>query len=572
MKNKQLLLLLPLLVLHIFSCASLTSPNGGPDDKTGPEVLVSTPASKTTNINTDTKISFTFSEWISNKKTNCISIFPPVAYSIKIHSNKLEIYPQEKLRDSTTYHVLITSTLLDLHGNPISPYNLIFSTGPDLDSGSIHGCIIDPAKKTAQYRIALFTPKDLIDSGVCGTPSYLLQTDTTGKFNFANLKVGSYQAIAYIDVNNDAHLQASTESVFTPEDSLIHIDQHSPMVTFYPSLFDTSYPRVTNLKAINNRILSAAWNKEYDSLVFNPPIIKIERTNPVETLQNVKYVPLNNSPSFMLCTDNPMAIAPYRVISSTVRLFDNQVFSDTILFNGNNIIDTTFPTLIAKPDTSSIINLIPEIKLIWSKPVTATTHLFLKDQSGDSIPAHLSKGYSDTTVIIPVSRLHPSTVYSITFPKSHFHDLYGNAILSKDSSDTADTVIVKTIDVDSIASSIQGAAPCLSHSETRVWFYAPFVSPDIKYLTKDSAGTFRFDSIAAGKGHVGYFMDKNKNRTPDKGRLYPWYSPEPYLSATDTVEARARWDVEGISVSICDPCQFTSNDTLSTDTIKSADQ
>jgi len=573
MKIKQLLLLLPLLVLNILYCASLTSPSGGPDDTTGPEVLFSSPSSKSTNINTDTRISFTFSEWISNKKTNCISIFPPVAHSIKIHRNKLEIHPQEKLQDSTTYHVLITSTLLDLHGNPISPHNLIFSTGPSLDSGSLSGCIIDPTKKNAQYRIALFTPKELADSGVCGTPSYLMQTDTTGKFNFANLKTGSYQAIAYIDVNNDAHLQASTESVFTPEDSLINIDQHTPLITFYPSKFDTSFPRITNLKALNNRILSAAWDKEYDALVFHPPTIKIERTNPVETLNNVKYVPLKNSLSFMLCTDTPMDIAPYRVVCSTVRSFDNQVFSDTIPFNGNNAVDTTFPKLIIKPDTNSVINLTPEIKLIWSKPVTATTHLFMKNQAGDSVPALLSKGYSDTTIINPVPRLQPSTVYSIIFSKNHFRDLYGNTVFSNDSSDTADTVMVKTINTDSIASSLQGTAPCLSHSETRVWFFAPFASPGIRYLTEDSAGFFRFDSIASGKGYVGYFMDKNKNRTPDKGRIYPWYSPEPYLLATDTVEARARWDVEGVSVSICDPCQFASNpiDSLSKDTVHSAE-
>lgn len=132
--------------------------------------------------------------------------------------------------------------------------------------------------------------------------------------------------------------------------------------------------------------------------------------------------------------------------------------------------------------------------------------------------------------------------------------------------------MVKTIDIDSIASSLQGTAPCLSHSETRVWFFATFVSPDIKYLTADSAGTFRFDSIAAGKGHVGYFMDKNKNRIPDKGRIYPWHSPEPYFSATDTVEARARWDVEGVSVSICDPCGFSAIDSISADTVDSKAQ
>lgn len=570
--NRLLLLLSPLLSLLLLSCASLTAPNGGPDDKTGPEVLVSTPASKATNINTNTRISFTFSEWISTKKTKCISIFPPVAFSTKFHNNKLEIYPLEKLRDSTTYHVLITSTLLDLHGNPISPFNLIFSTGPDLDSGSIRGCIIDPTRKAAQYRIALFTPKDLADSGVCGTPSYLLQSDTSGKFDFSNLKVGSYRAVAYNDVNNDAHLQSATESVFTPEDSLINIDSHTSSVTFFPSEFDTSFPRITNLKAANNKIVSAAWNKAYDSLVFYPPVISIERTNPMEKVQNVKYVPLKNSLSFMLYTEKPLNIAPYRVISSTVRIFDNQSHSDTVLFNGNNAFDTIYPSLRVAPDTNSTVNLNPEIKFIWSKPVIATAPLFLKDQSGDSVPTLLSPGYSDTTTISPVSRLHPSSIYSISFSKSHFRDLYGNSVFSDDSTDTADTVLIKTLDSDNIALSLQGSAPCLGHSENRLWFYTPFDSPDTKYLATDSAGSFRFDSIAAGKGQIGYFVDKNRNRNPDKGRLYPWRSPEPYITSTDTIEARARWDVEGISVPVCDPCQFFTMDSIKTDTIGSARQ
>ncbi len=573
MKINQLLLLLPLLALHIFSCASQTMPSGGPDDTTGPEILISYPAPKSTNISTDTKIGFAFSEWISNKKTNCISIFPPVAYSTKIHNNKLEIYPQEKLQDSTTYHILITSALLDLHSNPISPYNLIFSTGPELDSGSIRGCIIDPTEKTAQYRIALFTQEDLADSGVSGTPSYLLQTDTTGNFDFSNLKVGSYQAIAYIDVNNDAHLQTLTESVFTPEDSLIRIDQNTPLVTFYPSLFDTSFPEITNLKANNNKILSGAWSKGYDSLVFNPPTITIERTNPVETMQNVKYAPINNSLSFMLRTGSPMDIAHYRVVSSIVRIFDNQTFSDTIPFNGINTVDTTFPILMSKPDTNTVMNLTPEIKLIWSKPVISTTPLFLKaHSSGDSVAALLSRGYSDTTIIKPVHRLLPSTVYSIIFPKNHFRDLYGNVVFSNDSNDIADTVMVNTIESDSIALSVQGAAPCLDYSENRLWFYAPLTSQNIKYFASDSAGSFRFDSITAGKGQVGYFIDKNKNRTPDKGRIYPWHSPEPYISSTDTIEARARWDVEGISVSICDPCGFSRADSARVDTVDTKGQ
>lgn len=495
-----------------------------------------------------------------------------MAFSTKLYNNKLEILPLKKLQDSTTYHILITSTLLDLHGNPISPYNLIFSTGPNLDSGSIRGCIINPAKKNAQYRIALFTKKELVDSGICGTPSYLLQTDTMGRFNAGNLKIDSYQAIAYIDANNDAHLQSATESAFTPVDSFIFIDQQTPEVTFFPSEFDTSFPRITNLKAVNNKLISANWNKTYDSLVFLAPTIRIDRINPLQQLQNAKYIPLNNSPTFTVLSDVPLDIAPYRIISSIIRIFDNKTFSDTVLFNGNNIIDTIFPRLQLKPDTNTALDLSPTIKFIWSKPVSFITPLFLKDQTGDSISTILSAGYSDTTFIIPASQLQAGTVYSIYIKKNMARDLYGNGIFSADSADTSDTILIKTIDNDSLASSLQGTTTCEKFSEKRLWFYVPLSSPDKKYFSLDSAGTFCFNSIIAGKGHIGYFSDKNKNRIADKGRIYPWHAPEPFIISTDTVEARARWDVEGITVSPCDLCQYTLSDSARTDTDKSNKQ
>lgn len=555
-------------MLFIFSCASLTPPNGGPDDKTGPEVLTSTPAFDAINVSKDTRISFTFSEWISTKPVKCISIFPPVAFKHKLYNNKLDIFPLTKLRDSTTYHVLITSSLLDLHGNPITPLNLIFSTGPALDSGYIRGCIIDSSTKSSQYRLALFSEKDLADSGVFGTPSYLLQTDTSGTFDFKHIKVNTYQPIAYVDKNNDAHLQSGTEAVFTTEDSLIFIDKETPQIMFFPALFDTSFPQITGLKAINEKIISAAWSRTYDSLVFNAPKIMIERADTTDKLLNVKYLPLNNSLTFALSTNLPLKIAPYRVVYSSTRIFDSKIFTDTVLFNGTNIADSINPGLHIKPDTNSVTDLTTPIRLIWTEPVTITKPLYVINSAGDSIQMSISAGHSDTSVITPFSRLSPGTIYKLIFTKDFARDLYGNTILMKDSSDTLDTLWIRTVNPDSIATSLQGGSSCLKHSDSRIWVYAPWGLSQRKHYTKDSSGIFRFDSIAASKGQIGYFIDKNDNRVPDKGRLYPWHSPEPYLMSTDTVEARARWDIEGVNVNICEPCKKSEPDIKSISDLK----
>ena len=167
MLNKKFISTLCLLI--VLSCAHQMTPGGGPDDKTGPVVLSVSPDLKSVNVNRNTEIRFTFSEWIDKKSDKGISIFPPVEFKSKIKGNSLIIKPVTELAESTTYHVEAGSMLKDLRGNPVTtPYSLIFSTGPTLDSGAISGCVVDPSKNLLQPRIALFSPKEKADSGFPG--------------------------------------------------------------------------------------------------------------------------------------------------------------------------------------------------------------------------------------------------------------------------------------------------------------------------------------------------------------------------------------------------------------------
>ncbi len=51
-----------------------------------------------------------------------------------------------------------------------------------------------------------------------------------------------------------------------------------------------------------------------------------------------------------------------------------------------------------------------------------------------------------------------------------------------------------------------------------------------------------------------YFVDYNSDQTYSPGTLFPWVPPEPRYSYADTIEARARWDIEGLEVPACDVC------------------
>ncbi|MGD9202126.1 MAG: hypothetical protein PVI26_11215, partial [Chitinispirillia bacterium] len=63
------------------------------------------------------------------------------------------------------------------------------------------------------------------------------------------------------------------------------------------------------------------------------------------------------------------------------------------------------------------------------------------------------------------------------------------------------------------------------------------------------------DSIPASKGSIQFYVDYNRDNSYTKGSLFPWNPPEPYYSFSDTIEARARWDIEGIEIPACNICK-----------------
>jgi hypothetical protein len=547
-------LYLPILLSLAFlllSCASSTPPSGGPDDKTGPSILYVTPAAKAVGVSTDSRIVFTFSEWISPKSKNSISIFPPINFNAKVFRNKLEIDPLSKLQDSITYHIVITTTLQDLHGNSISPpYSLTFSTGAALDSGTIQGCIIDPSRKLLQPKVALFSLELEKDSGLSKSPSYLLQTDSAGAFSFNQLKIGKYRMLAYLDINNDSRLQSGTEQVYMPLDRHVSITEKINDVILFPAQYDTTCPHASALKATGNVTLSATWSKPFDTLVFKNPEIVIERTDSSSQITNIAYHSLGNN--FIISLGKPLKIAPYRLILSIGRTFDTVSIRDTLLFNGTTEIDTTKPEFKA-PAKISVNNFKPTIPLTWSEPVLMIDSLQFNDSTGNSILGKLSRGYSNITAITFPKSLKPGMKYNAVIFKNYGRDFYNNPLQTKDSTDTVTTITINTPDIDSMANSIQGRAQCLSESKNLKWIFFPLDKTG-QYITNNDSGNFSFDTIPAQKGLIGYFNDNNNNNKPDSGKVLPWIAPEPFFMNPDTIEGLPRWDVEGIEIQACEPC------------------
>lgn len=540
-----------------FTCAMQQAPGGGPDDTTCPTVIASIPAAESVTVPRKTKIIITFSEWITPASKKGITIFPPLPVKIEVTANRLIIKPIGMLNEATTYHIGITTTLQDLHTNPISsPVSLMFSTGPSLDSGSLAGCIVEQTVQFTQPKVALFrAPWAAGDSGFMGQPAYLTQTDSSRQFAFSHIGTGTYRLVAYVDKNNDGRIQPLTEEIYSTVDSCITVGKTTPRVMLYTSAFDTTQQHIEAVKAITNHRLNVVWKKPYNKNAYKTqPQCKLIRTDSIESTINLLYVEHPEPTHFSLITEEALTVAPYQLIVTLTPQAGMLPSSDTVRFNGTSVPDTVPPAFIRSIPLGTT-DLLPDIQLCWPEPVLITDTLILTDTLGDTVPVVCKQLFADTSQLVATRSLLSGRRYRLILLKQSGKDLANNLLKARDSTDTVAIVKIITTATDSIATSLQGGSPCLdtNSSSLRRWIFKPFTNFR-SFLCNDSAGTFRFDSLPATKGRVGYFIDDNHNNQPDHGSLNPFVAPEPFYLFPDTVEARARWDIEGITLAPCDPC------------------
>jgi hypothetical protein len=180
--------------------------------------------------------------------------------------------------------------------------------------------------------------------------------------------------------------------------------------------------------------------------------------------------------------------------------------------------------------------------------VTTALQFDLIDSLRDTVRLNANAGYSDTIILAPQRRLRAGSRYRFLLMKTAVRDMAGNPCKARDSTDTAAVAVFSVISADSLAVSLAGCAACPGADEKRKWQFIP-LSGGKPFICMDSGGCFRFDSLPAARGFVGYFTDNNNNGRPDPGSLLPWIAPEPFIMFPDTIEARARWEIEGSAFS-----------------------
>lgn len=228
---KPEILLLFLIMLTIFGCASIQRPQGGPRDRTPPKLLKATPLNSTRNFNSKV-IKLDFDEYfkLSNQFQE-ITMSPAQERNpdYKIKDKSLIITFKDTLQKNTTYVFNFGKGIIDVNeGNILKNFTYVLSTGPHIDSLSISGNVINTLtqEREKEATVMLFPVK--LDTAYFGKkkPAIYTTTDTAGNFALNNLHEGDYRIYAL--------KESAVNKIYDNENELIaflknvvHIDKDS---------------------------------------------------------------------------------------------------------------------------------------------------------------------------------------------------------------------------------------------------------------------------------------------------------------------------------------------------------
>ncbi|MCR9062603.1 MAG: Ig-like domain-containing protein [Cytophagales bacterium] len=273
-----------LIIVHfITGCAQFVPPTGGPKDETAPELIKVLPENQTKNFKGNTVL-MEFNELIDAttlRQELIITPEPNGTYNLKSKPYGIELRFDQDFNDSTTYTFNFRNGVKDLNEkNPAENLKLVFSTGPYIDSLSIKGKVKDlwtnlPADKVTVALLDISKP-DTIPL-LLHKPNYFYNTDTTGNYEFENIKSSIYRLIAFTDKNLNLIFDEESELFgFYPntiklDSNIKQIDLNVYPYNISPPKIKRSLSRQTNFSVTLNKDvkdIKVEFIDESDSLTY----------------------------------------------------------------------------------------------------------------------------------------------------------------------------------------------------------------------------------------------------------------------------------------------------------------
>lgn len=381
--------LMALWAVVLASCATPTSPTGGPPDEKGPEIIRTEPETGAINFS-GRSITLYFSEFVERSSLKQAIVIEPdigISYEIDWGRKSAEVKFDRQIPDSTTLIVTVGTDLTDTNNNGMSsPKKIAVSTGSEIDKGEIIGKVINAATGEVSEGKRVLLYREPYD--VTRKADYIASTDTSGQFQFSYLPQGKFKLFWVDDRNRNKawDLQQERAQPFKKEFVSLKKEEQDTLGTLYFTSVDTTKPALQGVGLFSSNRMRMRFSEDI-TLADSAKIVITDTLGNEYSQAWPLYIQPNES--YILFAYSRDSLAPEASYSlATSGIFDgseNLVADYTGTFTGSAQEDTTRQRIIKRNRVSGYYPSEP-LEITYAKPIreSAVTDS-LKIIEGDSL-------------------------------------------------------------------------------------------------------------------------------------------------------------------------------------------
>jgi len=549
-------------------CANQQPPEGGPMDRTTPEIISTYPDSSSRLNFSGRTLRLEFDRYMNERSVEEAIFISPFIGTLEYNwsGKELEIRFSEKLRSNTTYIMNIGTDAEDLNKNRMAQaFTLAFSTGNVIDHGAIEGRVFPRNRGDAlsgimifAYRLDGLNPDTLNPTAL--KPDFITQTGKNGDFFLHYIPFGRYRVFAVRDEYRNLVYDRETDEYGVPP-GVINVSSSDSITTgvlMKLAKEDTTGPRLVKVTAQNQNHILAEFSESID-----PVSVVLSSFSAVDTVDrkplvfSLVYPSPSNSGSFYLITQKQDSGRVFRLsVQDVTDSIGNKInrLANTLLFRSSLKVDTLGVRLtsVSIKDSVQSMDLQPVFTLTFSdalEKLDSLDWLNIVDNNKQPVPSD-KKRISDVMISIrPGNELLSHAWYTLRAELRRVHDRSGRVC-----HDSTKSWRFETLDVDDL-SSVEGNVVDENTIDTagRLFVTALQIEEKIpkQYMIQaDATGNFLFPQIAEGRYVFQSFRDRNNNGKYDSGKPFPFVPSERFSQFTDTLKVRARWPLEGVKITI----------------------
>ncbi len=545
--------LLPvLLALALAGCAGQYPPTGGPIDTIPPKIVMSSPSQNELNF-TSAEIRVKFDKYMVRRTVESSVYFPPFDLNeleFDWSGKEVRIRVKKPLEKDRTYILTIGARAQGQHGNYLGKaYNLVFSTGAQIDTGTVSGTVY--STKAQPYTIAAYPVTPNIDTlrPYVTLPRYITQSDDSGSYVLRGLADGSYRLICFDDqMRNFLYSpQMDLYSSATHDIRITESDQKVADVDFIVAKEDTSRPQLYGASLANNGLLLLKFSEPLDTSHMSPSFFMVRDSATGDTLPVDFAARLeSNEYDAVIRTSKPIQLHRKYYVIATDSLRD--LYSNPMSDSNNSVI--IMPDSAASRVSPYFFNFSDSLKgvtaydtllcqfvLPSTDGVPANPTVTVADSAGSEVNGCVDR-ISQTVFSLDLHKLLPSKWYTV---KLRFRS---------DSDGVAEDSVVKrsfmTADSASLGELTGNVTPVVPGQ--RIVIAAHKEGGKTCYAYADSGGNFDLTGIPAGTYDVRAYAQHGKGMAYYNGRSFPYRFAEPLGVYPQKVKVRARWTTEGVNI------------------------